>query len=94
MEVNYEIFIDPISKIVFAKTPKGTVPVGINFNEETGEFESIENIEYFQTFIEYVIRSRQYYDVVRKKYTYRELIPYQWSVCLNVMDSVMSKKGK
>lgn len=94
MEVNYEIFIDPISKIVFAKTPKGTVPVGINFNEETGEFESIENIEYFQTFIEYVIRSRQYYDVVRKKYTYRELFPYQWSVCLNVIDSVLSKKGK
>ena len=65
---NYEIFIDPTSNIVFTKTDKGTVPIGINYNKETGNFESIENIEYYQTFIEYVIRSRQYYDVVRKIY--------------------------
>lgn len=94
MGVNYEIFIDPISNIVFAKTFKGTIPIGINFDKETGNFESIENIEYYQTFIEYVIRSRQYYDVVRKIYKYRELFPYQWSVCLKIIDSVMGKKGR
>ena len=91
---NYEIFIDPTSNIVFTKTDKGTVPIGINYNKETGNFESIENIEYYQTFIEYVIRSRQYYDVVRKIYKYRELFPYQWSVCLKIIDSVMGKKGR
>ena len=94
MGVNYEIFIDLISNIVFAKTFKGTIPIGINFDKETGNFESIENIEYYQTFIEYVIRSRQYYDVVRKIYKYRELFPYQWSVCLKIIDSVMGKKGR
>lgn len=94
MGLNYEIFIDPISNVVFAKTLKGTIPIGINFDKETGNFESIENIEYYQTFIEYVIRSRQYYDVVRKKYKYRELFPYQWSVCLKIIDSVMNKKGR
>ena len=45
MGVNYEIFIDLISNIVFAKTLKGTIPIGINFDKETGNFESIENIE-------------------------------------------------
>ena len=94
MGLNYEIFIDPISNVVFAKSLKGTIPIGINFDKETGNFESIENIEYYQTFIEYVIRSRQYYDVVRKKYKYRELFPYQWSVCLKIIDSVMNKKGR
>lgn len=92
--MNFEIFIDPISNIVFTKTEKGTIPIGINYDKETGNFESIENIPYFQTFIEYVIRSRQYYDVVRKRYKYRELFPYQWSVCLVVIDSVFSKKGR
>ena len=91
---NYEIFIDPISNIVFTKTDKGTVPIGINYNKDNGDFESIEGIDYFQTFIEYVIRSRQYYDVVRKKYKYRELFPYQWSVCLIIIDSVLSQKGR
>ena len=91
---NYEIFIDPISNIVFTKTDKGTVPIGINYNKDTGDFESIEGIDYFQTFIEYVIRSRQYYDVVRRKYKYRELFPYQWSVCLIIIDSVLSQKGR
>lgn len=91
---SYEIFIDPISNIVFTKTDKGTVPIGVNFDRETGNFESIESIEYFQTFIEYVIRSRQYYDVVRKRYKYRELFPYQWSVCLHIIDSIMNKKGR
>ena len=81
MEVkDYEVYVDPISNVVFAKTEKGTVPIGINYNDETGDFESIEHIEYFQMFIEYVIRSRQYYDVVRKKYKYRELFPYQCSI--------------
>lgn len=92
--MNFEIFIDPISNIVFTKTEKGTIPIGINYDRENGNFESIENIPYFQTFIEYVIRSRQYYDVVRKRYKYRELFPYQWSVCLVVIDSVFSKKGR
>ena len=91
---NYEIFIDPTSNIVFTKTDKGTVPIGINYNKDTGDFESIEGIDYFQTFIEYVIRSRQYYDVVRRKYKYRELFPYQWSVCLILIDSVLSQKGR
>ena len=91
---DYEIYVDPISNIVFAKTEKGTIPVGINYDKETGNFESIENIEYFQTFIEYVIRARQYYDVVRKRYKYRELFPYQWSISLIVIDSVFSKKGR
>jgi hypothetical protein len=91
---NYEIYVDPVSKVVFAKTEKGTIPIGVNYNNETGNFESIEHIDYFQTFIEYVIRVRQYYDVVRKKYKYRELFPYQWSVCLVIIDSVFSKKGR
>ena len=91
---DYEIYVDPISSIVFAKTEKGTIPVGVNYNKDTGNFESIEHIEYFQTFIEYVIRCRQYYDVVRKKYKYRELFPYQWSISLIVIDSVFSKKGR
>ena len=95
MEIkDYEVYVDPISNVVFAKTEKGTVPIGVNYNEETGDFESIEHVEYFQMFIEYVIRSRQYYDVVRKKYKYRELFPYQWSICLHVIDSVMNKKGR
>ena len=95
MEIkDYEIYIDPISNIVFTKTPKGTVPIGINYDKDTGNFESIESIEYFQTFIDYVIRARQYYDVVRKRYKYRELFPYQWSVCLLIIDSVFSKKGR
>lgn len=94
MEIENEIYIDPISKVVFVKTNRGTLPIGINYNDETGDFESIENIEYFQTFIEYVIRSRQYYDPVRKKYKYRELYPYQWSTCLIVIDSVLNKKGR
>ena len=26
-----EIYIEPISKVVFAKTEKGTIPIGINY---------------------------------------------------------------
>ena len=89
-----EIYIEPISKVVFAKTEKGTIPIGINYEDETGNFETIEHMDYFQIFIEYVIRSRQYFDPIRKKFKYRELYPYQWAMCLKVIDSVMNGKGR
>lgn len=89
-----EIYIDKVAKIVYLKTNKGTIPIGMNYNEDTQEFMSIENIPYYQTFIEYVIRARQSFDPIRKVYKYKELFPYQWSACLLVIDSVMNERGR
>lgn len=91
--IEEKIYIDNVANIVYLKTPKGTIPIGMNYDKETGNFENIENIPYLQTFIEFVIRSRQSFDPVRKLYKYKELFPYQWSACLVVIDSVMKERG-
>jgi hypothetical protein len=93
-DVKREIFIDPIGKVVFYKGNEVTIPIGINYNHEEGTYESIENIDYYKIFIDYVFRSRQSYDPIKKKMRYRELFPYQWSTCLIVIDSVINGKGK
>lgn len=88
------LIVDDNSKFIFTRQGEWLIPIGKNFDVETGNFETLLNNSYMKIFIEYVIKSRQEIDPITNEVISKPLYPYQWVACLLPIISVFEEKGE